>query len=435
MPPAAPWTSSRSRMPRRCCGSRSPGDGRVLLVREPDVWSDFKARAMADGGTGRRLRGRFHARRRSAAQATGPSWSVVRSSPRTVPAGEHPARTTLRRCCSDHRRIVFAARSEGPRPVASSTCSWPSRNASTLRRTGVVVAGWSEPDDAASTLRCVGRPAGHRSWNRPTSLVRPPVFATAWAWLRAAGLPARAGRVAGRCSCAANVPRRRRPRGGVVAQRAPISSGPRRASPVLIRCASLSPFPVAATGRAAGQRALRPGAMRLRRKFVRRSGGRRCQRSIRSRSCRSLSRASASSRWRRVGFLFFTGRLQHVDDGQVARPLGRTLADQDVSQGCDQNGRAPDLHRGRPVAKPRIRSDAMDCGHEVHLKPVVIPHDAVQVGHRVVRPKNDRGQPAGHLFHLHEVPRRVRKKKSKSTVVTGAPCSAAAAFPMRTALR
>src|SRR5437899_2942520 len=86
-----------------------------------------------------------------------------------------------------------------------------------------------------------------------------------------------------------------------------------------------------------------------------------------------------------------------------------------------------------PIADAFERSYSIDRSHEVQLKAIVVANDAVQIGRGIVGPKHCGAERAGDPLQLRQVPAVLRNRKSKSIVVTGAPWSAAAALPMRTA--
>ena len=100
---------------------------------------------------------------------------------------------------------------------------------------------------------------------------------------------------------------------------------------------------------------------RLRKKWVRRSGGRASSRWIWSRNARSLSFLRASSWALRVargfGFGFFNGLLQQRQHGQVAGAPGRLLTSDDISQ-------AGDVEAG--IFKPHWRRGCL-CLKTIHM--------------------------------------------------------------------
>jgi hypothetical protein len=84
------------------------------------------------------------------------------------------------------------------------------------------------------------------------------------------------------------------------------------------------------------------GPILVRRKFVRRDGGRRCHRRISSISARSFSRARARSFCDRAG-RFAKGFLQNFQDGEIARAPRGSLAFNDIRQRRNPQGHAVDL--------------------------------------------------------------------------------------------
>lgn len=158
--------------------------------------------------------------------------------------------------------------------------------------------------------------------------------------------------------------------------------------------------------------AVRPGPTRLRRKWVRRAGGRRCHRSIMWCIARSLSRARAASRARRLGGFFTTG-LQNVQHGAITGTSCRALALDDVVERGDQERRPAELHACGPVAHTRERPDAMDRGHQIDLQAVLVADDAIEIRRRVIGAKDGGAERPGDGLHLLQVPRRLPKQEIK----------------------
>src|ERR1039457_1674709 len=146
--------------------------------------------------------------------------------------------------------------------------------------------------------------------------------------------------------------------------------------------------------------------IRLRRKWVRCSGGSASSRWIWSRSASSLSFLRASSWALRVtrGFLgLFKGLLQQRQHGQVAGASGRLLTSDDISQRGDVEAGIFKPHWRGALAQTFEGGDAVDHGHEIELQAIGVAGDAKQAAHRVVWPQNDRVEAGGNGLQLLQV--------------------------------
>ncbi len=105
--------------------------------------------------------------------------------------------------------------------------------------------------------------------------------------------------------------------------------------------------------------------MRLRRKWVRRAGGRASCRRISSRRARSLSRFSAASLAARLAG-FFIRRLEELDDSEVPGASSRLLAPDDIRQGSDEQRRPAYLQVMRSGSQSRKTAHPVQQRFRVH---------------------------------------------------------------------
>src|SRR5712672_2555889 len=119
--------------------------------------------------------------------------------------------------------------------------------------------------------------------------------------------------------------------------------------------------------------------IRLRRKLVRRSGGRARRRLIWSRSARSLSFFRASSFSFRVTRFFMQRLLENIQRGGVSRASRGSFTLDDIRQIRDQQLRAIKIHFLCPAPKTGQRTDSMDFapGEGVHPFPSILRVEAL----------------------------------------------------------
>src|SRR3954447_25201973 len=111
---------------------------------------------------------------------------------------------------------------------------------------------------------------------------------------------------------------------------------------------------------------------RLRRKWVRFSGGKASRRRMSFRSARSLSFLRASRRAFLLTRGFFKDLLQDRKHGEVARTAGCLLALDDIRQGCHQKSPIVHVHVQGPFAESLEGTYAVDLAHEIELQAVFI---------------------------------------------------------------
>ena len=62
--------------------------------------------------------------------------------------------------------------------------------------------------------------------------------------------------------------------------------------------------------------------------------------------------------------------------------------------------RIPKTNYLRSPAEAFKRANSVDDGHEVELKTVLVPGDAIETGSRIIRPQNDGAEVAGKRLQL-----------------------------------